>query len=322
MSTSFEPGGGSPRLLRAGVIGLGPRWRGRYRRALAALAGSFQVSAVCDQVAERAVAEARQLECAAAAVAETVERPDVDVLLLPDPQWFGLWPLGLAGRAGKPALCCGRLALDPEADTLRPSAGEGGPPVMVEMPLHFHPGLTALRDLLSDHLGAPRMVLAAASLPERPARDRAEAERYGPALGWLHWCGGLLEGEPTRIQAAGLAGGELDTVTLDHGDGRAAHLTVTRAGVGRPSWRVQVIAEGGTAVAESSGTVSWEDASGNWSRTVRQTGAGREVLQAFHRAVSLGEPPRPSLADVGRTVRWLRRAGMSRAEGVAVSPAG
>jgi hypothetical protein len=305
MSTSFEPGGAIARPLRAGVIGLGPRWRGRYRRALAALADSFQVSAVCDQVAERAALEARQLECAAAAAAETVEHPDVDVLLLPDPQWFGLWPLGLACRAGKPVLCCDRLALDPEADALRQAAGESGVPVMVEMPLRFDPGLGALREVLTAHLGAPRLVLAWGSVP---------------TLGLLDWCGDLMEGEPARVQAAGFAGGELDTLALDYGDGRATHLTLTRAAAGRPSWRVQVIAEGGTAAAESSGTLSWEDAGGRWARSVRRPcPAGRPLLDSFHRSITHGEPPRPSLAEVGRSVHWLRQAGRSLAEGVAVS---
>ena len=44
-------------LLRVGVIGLGRRWRKRYKPALGALRQRFAVRAVCDQVRERAQRE-------------------------------------------------------------------------------------------------------------------------------------------------------------------------------------------------------------------------------------------------------------------------
>src|SRR5213592_4845654 len=88
--------------LRIGVIGLGRRWP-RYRQALEALAGEAHVQAVCDAAAAVAQEEARRLGCAAAgSVIELVERDDVEAVLLTGGQWFGLWPLAHAARAGKP----------------------------------------------------------------------------------------------------------------------------------------------------------------------------------------------------------------------------
>src|SRR5438067_8986693 len=87
--------------LRLGVIGLGAAWRKRYRPALLALADHFLIEIVCDQVLGRAERVARELGCAAAAgPAELLESGRVDALLLADLQWFGLWPVELACRAG------------------------------------------------------------------------------------------------------------------------------------------------------------------------------------------------------------------------------
>src|SRR5437868_4711800 len=92
--------------LRVGVIGLRPLWRRRYRPALRALPDRFQVVAVCDPLAGRAERAAKRLGCAAAGPTELLERPDIDALLLVDAPWYGLWPVQLACRLGKPALCC------------------------------------------------------------------------------------------------------------------------------------------------------------------------------------------------------------------------
>ena len=50
-----------PNPLRLGVIGLGRRWRRRYRPALQDLADSFTVVGLYDQVQVRAEREAQAL---------------------------------------------------------------------------------------------------------------------------------------------------------------------------------------------------------------------------------------------------------------------
>ena len=77
--------------LRVGVIGLGRLWETRHKPSLARMEDRFRVTAVYDQVYRRAEMEAAQLGCAACeGLAALVERPDVDVIYLLSPQWFGL----------------------------------------------------------------------------------------------------------------------------------------------------------------------------------------------------------------------------------------
>ena len=83
--------------LRVGVIGLGRLWETRHKPSLIRLNDRFRITAVYDQVARRAELEAAQLGCSASAgLAALIKRPDVDVIYLMSPQWFGLHPIRLA----------------------------------------------------------------------------------------------------------------------------------------------------------------------------------------------------------------------------------
>src|SRR6516162_4813924 len=106
--------------LGVGVIGLGRQWRRRYAPALRALAESFEVVAVCDQIPQVAAAEAARLGCpAAAGPSELIERDDVRGVLLLDLGWQRLWPMERAARAGKPVFCLPSLEDDSDnADAL------------------------------------------------------------------------------------------------------------------------------------------------------------------------------------------------------------
>src|SRR5436305_1819015 len=118
--------------MRLGVIGLGRRWRRRYRPALRALRGRFTVELLCDEVQARAGREARALGAApAAGPAELLESDDVEAVLLPDRQWFGLWPLEHACRVGKPVFCGeDTLVAEPDPERVRQQVRESRLPVM------------------------------------------------------------------------------------------------------------------------------------------------------------------------------------------------
>src|SRR5262249_35719977 len=97
--------------LRVGVIGLGRLWEARHKPALMRLRGRFHVTGVYDQVMRRAELEAEQLQCAAAeGLVALVERPDVDVVYVLTPQWFGLYPIEIACAHRKPIYCALPLA--------------------------------------------------------------------------------------------------------------------------------------------------------------------------------------------------------------------
>src|SRR4051812_28464770 len=77
------------RPLRLGVIGLGRRWRRRYRPALAGLKDLFQVVAVTDHVQQRAAQESAKRKWAQArGVVELVRHDGVDAVLLADTPWY------------------------------------------------------------------------------------------------------------------------------------------------------------------------------------------------------------------------------------------
>src|SRR5262249_56295125 len=99
--------------LSVGVLGLGPLWRRRYKPALLAQPRRFAVRAVCDPIVYRAALEARQVGAEVfAGPTEMLERAAVEALLLLDTPWYGLWPLELACRFGRPVFCAGGLEQD------------------------------------------------------------------------------------------------------------------------------------------------------------------------------------------------------------------
>jgi predicted dehydrogenase len=299
----------SSRPLKVGVIGLGRRWRRHYAPALARLPARYHLSAVCDEVEERARLEARRQHCdVSAGPAELLERPDVDAVLLPRHQWFGLWPLEIACRLGKPLFCHDFLARDDgNADRLVEVVRTCGLTVMVEAPALFAPPLARLRELLQTQLGAPRRLVGYAIAPTRRARAN-------PA-GLLPWCAALFDGEPRRLLATDAADAELKTLLLDYGGGRAAQLTQARVCDGPPVWHLHVTTERGTAVA-APGRLHWSGRDGYLTQTFpRGPSPLRRQLEAFHDAVCSGRASGPRLDDAYRLLTWRRLAGRSAAEG-------
>jgi predicted dehydrogenase len=298
--------------VRLGVIGLGRRWR-RYRAALRAPNGPrFDVRAVCDEVQELAVREARRLGCdASAGPAELLERDDLDALLLADAQWFGLWPLELACRARKPVLCSVALERDAEhADVLIRQVRACQLPVLMELAPRFAPGTEWLRSLLATPaLGAVRGV---------QCDVLGGAETSGPVdrVALLDWCVRILGSAPTQVFAAGPpAEGPLTSLWLECGDGRAAQLSLWRAGGPGRAPRLEVVGEHGWAAVELPGRWWQGRAGGRSAGVLRGEPTARLVLREFAKVLQTGRPPVPSLEDAYRALTWLRSAERSRAEG-------
>jgi predicted dehydrogenase len=297
--------------VRVGVIGLGRRWR-RYRPALQVLDGPrFDVRAVCDEVQEQALHEARRLGCdAAAGPAELLERDDLDALLLVDPQWFGLWPLELACRAGKPVLCCVGLEQDAaHADALIQQVRDSRLPVLMELAPRFAPATEWLRSLLATPtLGAVRGVQCDAL---------AGADTEGPPdhVALLDWCVQVLGSAPTHIQAGGTEDGTLTSLMLACGDGRVAQVSLWRTGGFGRAPRLEVVGEQGWAAVELPGRWWQGRAAGRSSGVLRGEPVARLVLREFAEVLHTGRPPVPSLEDAYRALTWLRAAERSREKG-------
>jgi predicted dehydrogenase len=307
------------RVLRVGVIGLGRRWRRRYEPALRALRERFRVCAVYDQVQVRAQREARKLGCGAAAgPTGLIEIADPDVLLLADPQWFGLWPVDLACRLKEPVFC-GTVPEGDESQIARTCqlVKESGTPVMVAMAPRLAPVTARLKELLETQLGPPRLVVCEAVVPERTAKGHWGTKRRAmiPAE-LLDWCAGFMGSEPVSVLAAEVGAARLASLLLEFPGGRAAQISRRSVPGARPSVRLHAVAARGAATAELSGRVRWVGPDGRHVHVLpRQRPIGQVLLESFHRAVTEGGPPDPDLDDARRVLGWLRAAAVSREEG-------
>jgi predicted dehydrogenase len=307
-----------------GIIGLGRRWRQRYRPALAALRDRFRVRAVCDHLHERAVCEAKQLGCAAAGPTELFDRSDVDAVLLLGGQWYGLWPLELACRLGKPVLCAASLAGDDaHADALVEQVRQARTAIMMALAPRFAPAERALRRVLDKELGPARLVVCEAQAPwKRPARPGSAATSrllgaQGPAL--VDWCT-RLAGEARAVLTAATERRDLVSLFLECNEGRAVQIVCRHAPSARGRLSVEVVAERGTATLCLPGRLHWSTGAIAHEQIIRGgTRLGRAILEQFARVLAGEVSDWPGFEDAYRALRLLRAAERSRAEGRRVS---
>jgi len=334
--------GSRPVRLRVGVIGLGRLWEARHKPALARLRDRFRVTAVYDQVVRRAETEAAQLGCAAVeGLSALVDRPDVDVIHLLTPQWFGLHPIELACRARKPVYCALPLAVEPAG--LAGLVGRieaSGIPFMPEFARRFYPATLRLRELLATTLGPPRLVVGHSRLfgydrygLPGPATQMTPAPLLLDPGGYLlDWCCFLFGAEPVTLQGSGgvvlptpgdsspsPAEPDYESFSAEFPGGGLAQVSFGR--YHRESWGeatkflpppgFQVYAQRGAAWLEMPDRIQWSDASGTHEeRLPLEPTVGDVLNDQFHRLVR-GEPSlAPGLRDalaVARRVAELRR---------------
>ena len=205
--------------LRVGVIGLGRLWETRHKPSLVRLKERFRITAVYDQVYRRAEIEAAQLECAACeGLAALVERPDVDVIYLLSPQWFGLHPAHLACAAGKAVYCGLPLSGDQaELESLIQRVDETGIAFMPEFARRCYPATLRLKELLATSLGPPRLVLGHSRLfgfdryaiPGPTTQIAPAPLLIDPGSYLIDWCSFLMQALPTSISGTRLYGAPL-----------------------------------------------------------------------------------------------------------------
>jgi len=322
------------------VIGLGRLWEARHKPALTRLSERFQVTAVYDQVARRASVEAGHLGCSAVeGLTALVERPDVDVVYLLSPQWFGVHPIGLACTHRKPIYCAVPLADDPESlDPLIALIRSSGTPFMPELARRFYPATLRLRELLATALGRPRLVLGYGRLfgydrygQPGPTTQIAPAPlSIDPGSYLLDWCRFIMQAEPISVQgigglvlpAAGDSGSEADfeSFSLEFSGGELAQIAFGRyhrtpwgdASRFLPQPGFQVFAERGVAWLEMPDRIQWSDSEGlHDERLPLEPTVGEILNDQFHRMVRGDQSLAPTLDDavaVARLVHNLRRS--------------
>ena len=320
--------------LRAGVIGLGRLWEARHKPALVRMADRFRVTAVYDQVSRRAELEANVLGCASAAgLNELIDRPDVDVIYLLTPQWFGLHALELAVESGKPIYSALPLAGEPGLiDRLDPRLRTSSTAFFPEFARRFYPATLRLRELLATSLGPPRFVVGQVRLSgfdrygqPGPSNQIAPAPLLIDPGGYLlDWCRFVFRAEPTSIHrggglmvaSQGDSDNDVEAITAGFPDGGLAQLTIARYHRGAwgeasnhlPPPGLQVFAERGAAWLELPDRIIWTDATGTHDERLPVEPSIGETLNAhFHLAVTTGRPIAPNWDDALAVARLILR---------------
>jgi predicted dehydrogenase len=317
-----------PTQLRIGVIGLGPRWR-RYRPALGELRRHLEVSGVCDQSAPRSQRVAGSLGCSpAAGPVDLLERDDVQAVLLFDRQWYGLWPIQLACRLGKPVFCSTSLLPDQAADSLQQQVESARLPVMMGAAEVLAPAVQRLRQLLANHLGPVRLLRLDRSLPHLPRLAETGPGRLlleTPAvLELFQLYAALIGREPASLWTTEAAHSPYLSILIEFGPDRAAQLNLWIDPAGPPRSRLLVVAERGQATGTLPWRLHWRDRHGWNSHQWRRHPMRQTLLQRFALTVRAGQPVQPSFQEAYRALLWQRLALQSLHEGrrVLLSPEG
>ncbi|MEW4567805.1 Gfo/Idh/MocA family oxidoreductase [Tautonia sp. JC769] len=262
---------GASNEVRIGVIGLGRQWTERYRAALIRPGGRARVVAVCDAVAHRAEAEADRIGCdAVEGLTHLIDRPDVEVVFLLDPLWFGLWPLRVAVDRRKPVFTsAGHLATLGELRRPGRLAPDDHPIVMTELAGRFAPEMLRLRELLATELGPARRVVvkglaAAGSDPSPSPIDAGRPTPADAAIGLIDRCRALVHAGPldaTLVRKSDRPGRRVRVVSVGVSEGATARLSLV---CGPPSpqeageqVRLFVETERGRARIDRSGGLHW-----------------------------------------------------------------
>jgi predicted dehydrogenase len=340
--------------LRVGVIGLGRLWEARHKPALALLRDRFQVTAVYDQVARRAEMEAAQIGCAAVeGLSALVERPDVDVIHLLSPQWFGLHPIGLACGQGKPVYCA--LPLAGSVEELEPLARrveESGVAFMPELARRFYPATLRLRELVATTLGPPRLIVGHTRLfgfdrygsPGPTTQIAPVPLLVDPGAYLLDWCTFLFQADPVALQGcagvvlpgssggpgAGQGGPDFESFVAEFPGGGMAQISFGR--YHRSDWGdatrflpppgFQVYAERGAAWVELPDRIQWSDAAGTHEERLPLEPTVGEVLNdQFHRLVRGDQSLAPTVRDAMAVARRVAEIRRSQREGIRVTTA-
>jgi predicted dehydrogenase len=305
-----------PPRLRVGIIGLGRRWQ-RYRSVLGKLRQTLEVRATCDQIRHRADHVARELGCVAAAgPLELIERADVEALLVLDRQWFGLYPLELACRVGKPVFCALTLADDDaHADALRVQVRASGLPVLMALPAASAPATEALLAHRSGQPPSPVQLrfdffssvggIFHCSLPT------------GLLQALFHVCAALVATEPTEATGTWNPTRKCASVRLVFPDGSLAQFAAWAGLAPFPTCRIQVQTPSGLIEARLSRRLAWRDNQGRHSLRTPPVALPERLLTRFVEAIRSGKPPSPSFEDAYRALTWLRAVRKS----LAIDPA-
>ncbi|MCG8585198.1 MAG: Gfo/Idh/MocA family oxidoreductase [Pirellulales bacterium] len=331
--------------LRVGLIGLGSDWKTRHQPALRALGDRFEIRAVCEPVAHRAEAIAR--ECGADAVdgfRAISQRSDVDAVIVLCGGWYGELPILAACDEGKALYCAAALDLSlAQARQLRRRIDEAGIAFMAEFPRRHAPATLRLKELIATKLGTPKLLFChhrAAKEIELSAGDAAAHrdadERELVEL--IDWCCYVVGADPVsvtgvahyddaaadaqmtadyRMLSVAFPGAtESAQVIAQISTGRYMDSDWPEAVTFRPPSALQVACENGVAFLDPPATLTWFDSAGRHMESLEsERPIGERLLLDFHRAATSLVRKSASLDDAYRAMVVAESAARSFAEG-------
>ncbi|MDA7949918.1 MAG: Gfo/Idh/MocA family oxidoreductase [Pirellulaceae bacterium] len=200
--------------LRIGIVGLGSHWDKQHKPALRALADRFRVTALCDEVQQRAEQTAREFNAeATSGFRNLIKRTDIDAILMLGSQWFGALPIFTACDYGKAVYSNLFLDLSPDrAQALKSRITDSGISFMSELPRRLAPATLRLQELMATKLGKPQLLFCHQRIPSTklhsPAHQRLNQKPYWPGvtrslLEMIDWCCNLVSAKPYSITTMG-----------------------------------------------------------------------------------------------------------------------
>ncbi len=327
--------------LRVGLVGLGNAWEVRHRPALRALSDRFEVRAVCEPVAQRAEAGARDFGATAVdGFRVLAEREDVDVVLVLSGQWFGALPILAACDSGKGVYCAAALDFDTEqARQIKERVEASGVAFMAEFPRRQAPATLRLKELIATRLGQPRLLFCHQRAPtetQSAGLTKASVSRTHDLVELVDWCRYVVGGEPTsvlglsHVTQADPEQVDYEMMSLDFSgpSGPGTHVTAQissgrympacwpEAVAFRPPAALQVACEEGIAFIDLPSTLVWFDKAGRHMESLdSERPVGEQMLSQFHRSVTSLVRNTSCLEDAYRAMIVVQQAHRSHAEG-------
>ena len=330
--------------LRVGLIGLGDDWDRRHRSALRALNDRFDVRAVYEQVAHRAVAAAREFDAQPVDGYHTLaSREDVDAVLLLSQNWYGTLPIFAACDAGKDIYSAAGLGTDlARADLLKQRIEDSGVTFMAESSRRHAPATNRLKELIVTRLGAPRLLFShRRDMPDGNSNATRKGSAFDATTNELveivDWCRFIVGLDPTSVIGLkhlardGSTGNDYEMMSLDFsssdsetGSGSVAQISsgnyIPHAWSEAASFRLpadlQVACENGIAFVDLPAKIVWFDSAGRHQESLdSERPLGEALLSQFYRGVTSLVRNSNSLEDTHRALKVVMLAYESQQRG-------
>lgn len=324
--------------LHVGVVGLGTAWDRRYRSALRAVSDRFEVRAVCEPVAHRAEAAAKEFRALAVdGFRALCRRADIDAILYLCPQFYGPLPILAACESGKAIYCVNGFDLDLQrADEIKRRVEESGIAFMAECVRRHSPATARLKELIATRLGKPRLLFChvriAVEKGVSPLEQPAPVHELMELVDVVRYVVGR---DPTSVFAMAHGqqqwqfNGDYQMMSLNFADpDDPTNLACAQISVGRympaewqeavtfrPPADLQVSCEHGIAFVDLPDRIVWFDTAGRHMESLEsERPVGEIMLSNFYRNVTSLVRKTQSLEDTYRALRVVMAARQSHQE--------